>query len=68
MYDVIRTCRMHCLNIDQMDPSVQTECRYVVVQCNFELEEVAHSHSQGSKQAHLAFAEFTAVQKALSES
>jgi len=35
---------------------------------NFELEDVAQSHSQGSKQAHLAIAEFTAVLKALSES
>ena len=35
---------------------------------NFELEEVAHSHSHGSKQAHLAFAELSAVLKALSES
>ena len=30
---------------------------------NFKLEEVAHSHSQGSKQAHLAFAEFNTVLK-----
>ena len=37
MYDVIKACRMHmhCLNIDQMGPFVQTECRYVVVQYKF---------------------------------
>jgi len=34
-YNTYDEISMHCLNIDQMGPSLQTECRYIVVMYKF---------------------------------